>query len=249
MDDRGGHAAALVQAQDQLGRQRALAPPVADEPLRDHRPVLGLVVAQVGADRAVPVDLARLRARTCASCGPARPSPPRACAPTAAARCPPPPAGPPAAPPRRLASGSASRRLISVAARCTSGVTFSSTSGSSSSRCSPSRSIASCCTTRTTPDGKCERSSPSQRATVGADPLRSPPRSPYTASSAPSIPRSVALEAHACPLGVLPAEHQPPSPQPLLSHRAASRRSPARVAPAPRRFSLTLRGLAPSCCR
>ena len=78
----------------------------------------------------------------------------------------------------RLASGSASLRLISVAARFTSGVTDSSTSGSSSSRCSPSRSIASCCTTRTTPLGKWLRSSPSHRATVGADPPSPPLRDP-----------------------------------------------------------------------
>ena len=134
----------------------------------------------------------------------------------------------------RLASGSASRRLISVAARWTSGVTFSSTSGSSSSWCSPSRSIASCCTTRTTPEGKCARSSPSQRATFGADPLRSPPRSPYTASSAPSIPRSSPSRRTPVPSASSPpstsrqrrAAPQPPSSLATVS-RAGSR--PLRV--------------------
>ena len=132
----------------------------------------------------------------------------------------------------RLASGSASRRLISVAARCTSGVTDSSTSGSSSSRCSPSRSIASCCTTRTTPVGKCERSSPSQRATVGAD--------------APSPPCRIAVHGvqRAVDPAVLAPERTPvpsaSSPPSTSRHRrsrssltfgspAASRRSPARA--------------------
>ena len=115
------------------------------------RPVLGLVVREVGPDRAVPVDLGRPRARRAraavqrAAGGAARAvgEPPLDVLDHLRAR--------PAARPSRLASGSASRRLISVAARCTSGVTLSSTSGSSSSRCRPSRSIASCWTTRTTP--------------------------------------------------------------------------------------------------
>ena len=254
VDDRRRHAPALVEREDQLGGERAPPARVPDQPLGDDRAVLGLVVAQVGADRAVPVDLGGPRARACARCGPARRGRRRACGRRAAARCPRPPRARRRRATCRLASGSASRRLISVAARCTSGVTDSSTSGSSSSRCSPSRSIASCCTTRTTPVGKCARSSPSQRATRRrrlAQPA--PPlavdrvqravdrRGPRARAPRPS-PRPRPRRARAASAAAAPRSR--------LAPQQPSRRSPA---PGARALGvhdgLTLRGLSPLACR
>ena len=223
---------------------------VADEPLRDHRPVLGLVVAQVGADRAVPVDLAAAAAGSCARCGPARRARPRACGPRAAARCPRRPAARRCRATCRLASGSASRRLISVAARCTSGVTFSSTSGSSSSRCRPSRSIASCCTTRTTP-----------RREVRAQ-LAQPARDDRRRLAQPAPPLAVDRVQRAVDPPVLAARGRTPVPsassppstsrqrlQPLRQLTGPSSLatvSSARPRRAPTSMTSTSRGLAPS---
>ena len=187
-------------------------------------------------------------AASSACCGPARRARPRACGPRAAARCPRTTSRTTLRATCRLASGSASRRLISVAARCTSGVTFSSTSGSSSSRCRPSRSIASCCTTRTTPLGKCARSSPSQRATTGAD-LPSPPS-----------PLAVDRVQRAVHRPVLAVRAPRPSPRPprrraRAAIAAAARRSglPSSLATvssagsrrAPRRSRLNIKGTVP----
>ena len=210
---------------------------VADQPLRDHRPVLGLVVAQVGPDRAVPVDLgcaaaARVRAL--------RSSAPRA----AAARA----VGEP--PLDVLARPGARRRRATVPARLGQRVAqahqrrgqvhvgrdVSSTSGSSSSRCSPSRSIASCCTTRTTPLGKCARSSPSQRATRRrrrAQPALAARRTPRPAPRRSRGPRARAPRPSRRPRRRRARAATACSRSSLTSsHRSRpSRRSPARAAP------------------
>ena len=149
-----------------------------------------LVVAQVGPDRAVPVDLVV-----------ARPRRPRAAVQRAARRRAravrePPldvlddlPHDLPRDLPARLG-----QRVAAGSSASPPGARRASRSRAPPARAAAgagrSRSIASCCTTRTTPLGKCERSSPSQRATLGADAPSPPCRAPYTASSAPSIPRS-----------------------------------------------------------
>ena len=47
----------LIDGDDDVAGEAALAAPVADEPLWDHRAVLRQVVLQVGLDGAAPVDV------------------------------------------------------------------------------------------------------------------------------------------------------------------------------------------------
>ena len=76
----------------------------------------------------------------------------------------------------RTLAGMTPRSASRVATRCTSGSTAASISGSSSMRCTPWRSRASFCNTRTTELGKVAAMSPQPAAILGADPIR--PRAP-----------------------------------------------------------------------
>ena len=67
--DAAGHRPALVDGDDDVAGQAALVPAVADEPLGDDGALLGQPVAQVGVDRARPVDVGRARAAGAAGPG------------------------------------------------------------------------------------------------------------------------------------------------------------------------------------
>ena len=226
VDDGGGHRAALVHAEDDVAqRWRSLAA-VADEPLGDDRAVVGLVVLQVGADGAVPVDLG--------GAGPtgaggavegcrARPAPSSARAGVRVPRR-------PCLTTRRAVSfvllgDDAAQARGGCATRCTSGSTASSISGSRSICWRPSRSRASFCMTRTTGEGKYVRMSPSQRVTFGADApepdalavLFAAVEGGQHAVHAPVLPG----EAGADSLLRVAAEDEPPAAQAFLLIRRA----------------------------
>ena len=132
----------------------------------------------------------------------------------------------------RLFAGTTSFSASSVVTSSRSGSTVSSSSGSSRSWRRPARSMASRCTTRTTLVGKRRRTSPSQRATRGAE-APSPPARPPSSSSVVEGAQG-GVELGVAPLqravgGVVGrlAEHQAPAPARLLggdAHRAASGR-------------------------
>ena len=147
---------------------------VADEPLRHDRVQLGLVVPQVRADRAVPVDVGE-RGGSFARCGRARRAP-RALRSAAAARC---PRRPAARPPRASGWGSGSARAATSAwprggRRAGPSRAPRVRAGAGAGRAGPSRPAA--------PPGPrssgSRRRSPSQRATVGALPPSPPCREP-----------------------------------------------------------------------
>ena len=79
VDDAVGHRTRLVDGDHDLLGEAALAAAEPDEALGDHRAVLGLVVAQVGVDRARASRCRRAGASRPVAHGRARRAPPRGC--------------------------------------------------------------------------------------------------------------------------------------------------------------------------